>query len=79
MTDYSKIPLRAANAVRKDLGISKITLWRWRKAGWINSVTIIGKVYIDMDSLNAFMDRAKTGEFEGQLHGAAAKSHEKAK
>ncbi len=70
------IALRSAKAVARDLGHpSTINLWRWRKNGWIKSVTIAGTVYIDLSSLNEFFERAKTGQFATQFHGVAAQSH----
>jgi len=64
-------PYRAASEIAKEIGISTITLWRWRNRGWIKSCNIAGKVYIDMNSLNAFVERAKTGEFAKVPAGAA--------
>jgi len=69
------VPLRKAKAVAKDLDHSgTLTLWRWRKAGWIKSVTIGGTVYIDLNSLTEFMERARDGQYAKPFHGVAAQS-----
>jgi len=57
------VPIRSTCSVAKDLGISDTTLWRWRKYGWLQTVNINGRPFVLMDSLNAFIERAKTGEF----------------
>jgi transposase-like protein len=66
--------LRAARAVCRDLGISDVTLWRWRRRGWIKTVNISGKVYVDLESLVDFNRRAATGEFAKAPSGAAGAS-----
>jgi hypothetical protein len=66
--------LRAARAVCRDQGISDTTLWRWRRLGWIKTVNISGKVYVDMASLDDFQRRAVGGEFSKPVAGAAGQS-----
>lgn len=65
--------LRAASAVARDRGISDVTLWRWRTRGWIQTVNISGKIYVDLASLADFDRRACTGEFSKAPTGAAGK------
>lgn len=69
--------LRAARAVCRDRGISDVTLWRWVRRGWIKTVNISGKVYVNLTSLADFDRRAATGEFSKPPAGAARKSAEK--
>lgn len=69
--------LRAARAVCRDRGISDTTLWRWSKNGWIRTVNISGKLYVDMMSLAEFDRRAATGEFSKPAVGAAKIAAEK--
>jgi hypothetical protein len=64
--------LRHANHVRKELGISQTTLWRWSKQGLLKTVRICNSVYVDLDSLAEFESRARKGEFAQELHGIAA-------
>jgi predicted site-specific integrase-resolvase len=48
-------------AWRDGLGISATTGWRWRKRGWIDTITIAGRVYISQDATAAFERRAAGG------------------
>jgi hypothetical protein len=68
--------LRAAKAVARDRGVSDVTLWRWRTRGWIKTVNICGKKYVDLQSLADFDRRAAQGEFAKAPAGAAGKSAE---
>jgi hypothetical protein len=69
--------LRAAKAVCRDRGESNVTLWRRRKLGLIKCVNIFGKVYVDLQSLAEFDQRAARGEFARMPSGAALKSSKK--
>jgi hypothetical protein len=51
-----------------------MTLHRWRKNGWIKTVNIAGRVYVDMDSVASFDQRAIAGEFSQEPSGCAAAS-----
>ena len=66
--------LRAAKAVCRDRGISDVTLWRCERRGWIKTVNICGKKYVDLQSLAEFDWRAAAGEFAKPPHGAAGAS-----
>jgi len=63
--------LRHSHQVRKELGISHTTLWRWRKQGLLKTVKIYNSVYVDVDSLAEFESRARKGEFAKGPYGAA--------
>ena len=79
MTDQEiQSGLRAATAVCRDRGISDVTLWRWESRGWIKTVNIAGRKYVDLSSLAEFDRRAATGEFSKPPAGAARKSSEAA-
>jgi hypothetical protein len=69
--------LRAARAICRDRGISDVTLWRWKRRGWIKTVNISGKIYVDLQSLAEFDQRAAAGEFAKGPVGAALRSAEK--
>lgn len=43
-------------------GISNVTAWRWRKAGFLETVTIAGRPYVTGDGVRLFLARAKRGE-----------------
>jgi hypothetical protein len=47
----------------EQVGISTITGWRWRKAGWLKTVNICGRVYLTQEAISEFLNRAKAGEF----------------
>lgn len=64
--------LRHSSRVRKELGISQTTLWRWAKQGLLKTVKIHNSVYVDLESLSTLEKRARTGELAADPHGAAA-------
>ncbi len=63
--------LRHARQVRKDLGISQATLWRWSKQGLLKTVKIYNSVYVDLDSLADLESRARKGELAREPQWAA--------
>lgn len=67
--------LRAASVVSREMGISGVTLWRWERRGWIKTVNICGKKYVDLQSLAEFERRAEAGEFAEEPSGAAGASY----
>ena len=74
---YPAIPiggLRSARAVARDRGISDVSLWRWEKRGWIKTINICGKKYVELQSLAEFDERARAGEFARGPVGAAGAS-----
>ncbi len=58
--------LRNSGEVIKELGISRVTLWRWSKQGLLKTVKICNVVYVDTDSLAEFERRAREGEFAAE-------------
>lgn len=46
----------------KSTGRSRTTLWRWRKASFIETVTIAGRLYLTKEQMDAFERRAIAGE-----------------
>ena len=51
----------------QQVGVTAVTVWRWRKAGWITPVNICGRLYLSRTEINSFVERASRGEFS-QLH-----------
>jgi hypothetical protein len=51
----------------REAGVDSVTLWRWRKRGWLETVNIAGRRYVTSDGLAEFQRRAAAGEF-AQLH-----------
>ena len=64
--------LVALSAYRKQLGRSKATLWRWRKHGWLETVNVLGKLYLTREVIAAFETKVLSGELAKQPHGCAA-------
>lgn len=46
----------------KDLGVTKATLWNWRKAGKLNFVKIGSMNYVSLDDYNTFLGIKSTSE-----------------
>jgi hypothetical protein len=68
--------VRATRTVCRDRGVSDVTFWRWERRGWIKTINICGKKYVDLQSLVEFDRRAAAGEFAKPPAGAAGKSAE---
>ena len=48
-------------------GLSAVTVWRYRRAGWLNTLNICGRHYLTRAEIARFNTRAATGEFARQL------------
>lgn len=55
--------LLAASKVRREMGVSETTFWRWRRRGWLKTVEIAGRCYVDPEDLEEFRRRARAGDF----------------
>lgn len=53
-------PLRAF--IRRS-GVSRTTVWRWRRFGWLRTVMLAGQPYVLRADLDEFLARAARGEF----------------
>ena len=62
-TNDSGLTLTALSKVAEQMGRSTITLWRWRKKGWLQTINICGKPYVSADGMAEFNRRAAAGEF----------------
>jgi hypothetical protein len=56
-------PIVSLHKFRQEAGISEITAWRRRKAGWLSTVNICGRPYVTGEALAEFLRRAEAGEF----------------
>jgi len=56
------------------IGIHPITVWRWRKAGYLETININGHVYISKSQIADFEKRARAGEFS-KKHATYSKKH----
>ena len=62
LADCESLPIPLGNVQRR-LNKSPCTLWRWRKAGWLRTVNIAGKIYVTPEALAEFVARLEAGEF----------------
>lgn len=44
-------------------GFSAVTIWRYRKKGWLKTINIAGRQYITRSAIAEFNKRAERGEF----------------
>jgi hypothetical protein len=44
-------------------GLSAVTVWRYRRAGWLNTLNICGRHYLTRAEIARFNQRAAAGEF----------------
>ena len=64
--------LVALAAYRRQLGLSKTTLWRYRRNNWLKTVNVLGKLYVTRESIAKFEARMLSGELAKEPHGCAA-------
>lgn len=58
----ARLPL-PLKELQRQLQRSSVTMWRWRKLGWLETVNLAGKVYIMPEALDKFMCRLRAGDF----------------
>lgn len=63
VNDTNKPDIVAFDRWISSLGRSQITGWRWRRRGWIETVNIAGRLYVQRDEIDRFNARAARGEF----------------
>jgi hypothetical protein len=44
-------------------GLSSVTVWRYRRAGWLRTLNICGRHYLTRAEIKRFNSRAAAGEF----------------
>ncbi len=76
MVSAADEPPMALNMFVKAVGVSVVTVWRWRRAGFIDVVHIAGNPYVTREEIRRFNARLKAGEFAGTINNPAA--HRKA-
>lgn len=54
-------------------GLSEVTIWRYRKKGWLKTHNIAGRQYISRAEVAEFNRRMKAGEFASEPSGCIAK------
>jgi len=50
------------------IGVSKVTAWRWRQAGWIAVLNIAGRPYVARGEIRRFNARSAAGDFAAKTH-----------
>ena len=69
MNDHADIPPidseppLALDKFIEQSGLSGVTVWRYRRAGWLNTLNICGRHYLTRAEIARFNARAATGEF----------------
>jgi hypothetical protein len=56
-------PPVALDEFLRQSGLSPVTLWRYRRAGWIKTINICGRHYLSRAEIARFNRRAEAGEF----------------
>jgi hypothetical protein len=56
-------PMMSLDKFMEQSGLSATTVWRWRKAGMLNTVNIYGRQYVLRSEIARFNERAAAGEF----------------
>ncbi len=56
-------PIVSLHKFCQEAGISDVTAWRWRKAGWLSTVNIAGRRYLTGEAVADFLRRVEAGEF----------------
>ena len=61
--DFLRPPISLSKFI-KQMGITTITAWRWRRDGKLRTINICGRQYVRAEELAEFNRRAEAGEFE---------------
>lgn len=62
-TATASLPMLALDKFIEETGLSPVTVWRFRKKGWLVCVNIAGRLYITREEIAKFNARAVAGEF----------------
>jgi hypothetical protein len=64
--------ITSLSVYRRQLGVSKTTLWRYRRNGWLKTINVLGKLYITREAIAEFEAMLCSGELAKEPHGCAA-------
>jgi hypothetical protein len=56
-------PPMALDKFIEESGLSPVTVWRYRRAGWLQTLNICGRHYLTRSEIGRFNARAASGEF----------------
>jgi hypothetical protein len=45
------------------MGLSSVTVWRWRRQGWLKVVRVGSRLFLRPEDITEFEERAALGEF----------------
>lgn len=48
---------------QQQVGVASVTLWRWRRRGWLKTLNIAGRAYLTKTDAETFLKRAQAGQF----------------
>lgn len=63
--------ITSATVYRRQLGVSKTTLWRYRRNGWLKTINVLGKLYVTRESIAEFEAMMRSGALAREPHGCA--------
>lgn len=63
--------ITSASVYRRQLGVSKTTLWRYRRNGWLKTINVLGKLYITREAIAEFEAMMRSGALAKEPHGCA--------
>jgi len=66
-TPIETMPPISLDAFRMQMGLSPVSMWRFRKRGWLNTIVIAGRHYVTPEAMIEFKRRAAAGEFAGNI------------
>lgn len=61
--ELMSMPPMSLDKFMEDSGLSAVTLWRYRKKGWLKTINICGRQYVSRIAIAKFNARAEQGEF----------------
>jgi hypothetical protein len=60
-------PPIALDKFLEESGLSAVTVWRYRQAGWLHTLNICGRHYVTRAEIIRFNTRAASGEFSKEF------------
>jgi len=63
MKDIESLPPMSLDKFMQETGFSPVTIWRYRKKGWLETTNIAGRHYVTREAIATFNRRAGNGEF----------------
>ena len=64
--------ITSLSVYRRQLWVSKTTLWRYRRNGWLKTINVLGKLYITREAIAEFEAMMRSGKLAKEPHGCAA-------